>query len=156
MKMIDFDFDVVGGIVRVYAIGAKDVGRVTYYPESGQWRFSLKEGAVVIEIPVYAPSGVEFVEQQRLEAGADVYEMSLTVRIPKQGNALVARELERGEWIVVFMDSNGDIRMCGTSELPMVFASNRTITNDANYNSGVFSVVSGEPSKEIDRRAFYI
>lgn len=75
---------------------------------------------------------------------------------PKQGNALVRRELERGEWVVVFMDGNGDIRMCGTEDLPMQFASNRQITSDVNYNAGVFTCTSGEPSKVIDRRAFYV
>lgn len=158
MNRIDFDFDNVGGISRMYAIDVRGVHALTPNVLTGRYRLSLHRDAAVIEIPVYAPDSTSFSERQQLDDAGDVFHVSISGFIPRQNGAGLVQALERGSWLVIHQDANGDILLSGSVDVPLVFTSDKSSGGDGglNGNSFTFSAVEPAPSVLIDTRAFYL
>lgn len=156
MKTLEFDFDNVGGITRLYAVQTSALRRLDTNPLTGLSRLSLYPDAEVVEIPVY--NNVLFSEVQSEEDGGSVFAVQITGFIPRQENVLLISTLERSDWLVVHQDANGDILLSGTTDIPLMFASNKTTGSDGerNGNNFTFSASLPTPSVHIDNRAFYI
>ena len=157
MNRIDFDFDNVGGISRMFAIDVRGVHALTHNLLTGLYRLSLHRGAIVIEIPVYAPEATDFSERQQLDDAGEVYKVSISGFIPRQNSSLVP-QLERGSWIVVHQDANGDTLLSGSVDVPLVFTSSKSAGGDGGKNGNAFTFSGTEPSPSVllDTRAFYL
>lgn len=158
METIDFDFDNVGGISRIYAISVADVRRITPNFDGGHARLSLHQDAEPIDIPVYAPSSTVFTEIKTQEDGGDVYEVSISGLIPKLRYIDILQKLEKGDWMVVHQDANGNILLSGTKDIPLLFSSTKTTGGSDSVNGYKFNFTGKEPtpSVQIDSRAFYL
>ncbi len=158
MKTIDFDFDNVGGISRMYAIAAADVRRITPNAQGGHSRLSLHQGATPVEIPVYSPAATSFRETQTEEDGGSVYEVTISGLIPKIRYIEVVSQLEKGDWLVVHQDANGNILLSGTTDIPLMFSSSKSTggSDSVNGNNFTFTAKEPAPSIHIDSRAFYL
>ena len=156
MKTIKFNFDIVGGIAHVYAIEPANVRSINTHPITGYSRIAIVANANIIELPVYAPTATSFQENHSISKGVDIYDVSISVEIPRQNDPIILEELRKGEWLVIHQDANGDIWMSGTKDIPLRFSTSHMTDNDVNINSGTFSGKEPGASLMIDRRAFFI
>lgn len=157
MKTFDFNFDQVAGMSRIYAIPAPHIREITTDPLTGYSRLSLTTSEGIIEIPVLSQQNTIFDEQQQTKEAVNMFNVSITVFIPRHTNPALIRGLERGEWVVIHQDANGDILLSGTTDIPLTFQSHRQTTEQSpTGNYGEFTAVEPEQSIHIDRRAFYL
>lgn len=156
MKTIDFNFDNLGGISRLYAFSPDALRRIDRHPLTGLSRISLSEGATIIDLPVMGD--VVFSEKQTMEEGGDTFNVQIIGFLPKQQDVLTIQQLERGDWLVIHQDANGDILLSGTPAIPLVFASDKTTgtPEGRNGNNFIFSATEPTPSTHIDPKAFYL
>ncbi len=156
MKTIQFDFDNVGGITRVYAIPTTSFLRLRkdYINEMQYLEVRQREG--IINIPVYADTSFTFNETQSQEDGGDLWTVEIAGLIPKRYrlNEKSVRTLERGEWLVLFQDNNGDAVLAGTIEVPLRFSSARTTGTETEINGNRFTFTGkeAEPSIIVDNK----
>ena len=101
---------------------------------------------------------VIYSENQTHDDDGDRFEVQVGGFIPRQSDPLLTRQLERGEWLVVHQDCNGDILLSGTPDIPLCFSSGKTTGSptERNGNNFSFAATQAAPSVHIDRRAFYI
>jgi hypothetical protein len=156
MKTIQFDFDNVGGITQVYAIPLASFLRLRKDYINEMQYFEVKQRADIIAIPVYADSSFTFNETQRQEDGGNLWAVEIAGLIPKRYrlNEKSVRTLERGEWLVLFQDNNGDVVLAGTIEVPLRFLSARTTgtETEVNGNRFTFTGMEAEPSVIVDNK----
>ena len=157
MKKIEFNFDQVNGMSHIYAVHVDSIRDVSINPLTGLARISLTSYEDVVEIPVYSQADTSYSERQQTEEGVDRYDVAIGVFLPRHANPQIVQILERGEWMVIHQDANGDILASGTEEIPLLFASGRqTGGNTATGNYGEFTAVEPEPSLNVDPDGFYI
>ena len=157
MKTITFNHDQVNGVAHIYAIPSHAVREITYNPLNGLHRLSLLSADEIIVLPVYSPESTTFDEQQQTEEAVDTYNVTISVYIPRHVNPLITSTLEKGQWLVLHQDANGDILLSGTTDIPLTFQTHRTTSADSpSGNYAEFTAVEPTPSLHIDPRAFYI
>lgn len=156
MRTIEFNFDNVSGISAVYAIPPSDIRRLDRDYMTGLTRIVLQPDADIIHLPVYAQQQTLFSEEQQLTDGYDIYDVSLSVFIPRQNDPLLMERLERGTWLVCHQDANGDILLSGTTDIPLNFIAQRQKGGEeATGTKGVFSAQEPQRSVSVDRRAVF-
>ncbi len=127
-KILDFDFENAGGLASVFAFPAECFVRIRKDYQDGINVLELRALDKVIEIPVFCNDSFFFLEEQvHTEAGV-AYEVQLSGVIPKsmKKNDLFIQTLERGAWLVLFMDNNGVVKLAGNVEVPMFFSSSKS------------------------------
>lgn len=156
MKTIQFDFDNVGGITRIYTIPVTSFLRLRKDYINDMQYLEVKQRADIIAIPVYADSSFTFNETQSQEDGGELWTVEIAGLIPKRYklNERIVRTLERGEWFVLFQDKNGDIVLAGSIEVPLHFLSDRTTGTETEVNGNRFKFggIEAEPSVLIDNK----
>lgn len=152
MKQPIFDFDNIGGICKLYAIPLSSFLRIRKDYGADTDHLEVKQRESIIELTVWG-EGFDFVEEHINDARGDGYEISISGFIPKiSANKHIVETLERGEWLVLFQDSNGDVKLSGQEEIPMKFMSKKTTGKTyASFNniSFSFSCVQPDPSVNI-------
>lgn len=151
MKTIQFDFDNVGGITRVYAIPVTSFLRLRKDYINEKQYLEVRRRTDIVAIPVYADSSFSFNETQSQEEGGDLWTVEITGLIPKRSrlNEITVRILERGEWLVLLQDCNGDIVLAGTTEMPLRFSSARTTGTETEINGNRFTFAGVEPDPSV-------
>ena len=154
MKTIDFNFDNVGGMSRLYLIGREDVGQVAWNHQRGIARISLRDRSAVYGIDT-DNGDFSFSEKLTEDDAGPRYDVVLSGFIPRLDSVPDITVLERGEWLAVHVDGNGCILLSGTKEVPLGFHGEKTVSP---RNGIAFELKGQEPSPSvpIDRRAFYI
>jgi len=144
MKTIEFNFDNVGGMSRLYLIEAADVLRVDTNVANRCVRPVLDDFARVYNIEVYGGDDFQFTEDMTLEEGGLAYAVSISGFIPRMDNLVTVAELERGEWIAVHRDANGTVLMSGTREVPLHFISSKNTGTPSTRNGTAFRLQATE------------
>ena len=152
MKQLIFDFDNIGGVANVYAIPISSFLRIRRDYAEDTDHLEVQQREHIIELPV-AGESFDFIEEQINDARGDGYEISISGVIPQiSANKHIIEMLERGEWMVLFKDSNGNVKLSGQEEIPMKFMSKKTTGKTyASFNniSFSFSCVQPDPSVNI-------
>ena len=145
MKTIEFNFDNVGGMSRLYLIDVGGMIRVDTNATDGRVRPVLANDARVYNIEVYGGDAFQFTENMTLEDGGEAFAVSISGFIPRLDNLVTVTELERGEWIAVHRDANGTILMSGTREVPLRFVTSKSTGTPATRNATAFTLQATEP-----------
>ena len=123
MRELQFNTDNLGGVIHCYAIPPSCYA-LNYDYSSRTYTLLLVDDTDVISIPVYADGTINFAEPHGRDEHGDYWEPSVSGAIPRASleNAALLEELERGEWVVAFIDQNGIARMAGDDDTPLTFA----------------------------------
>lgn len=91
---------------------------------TGAVHLELGTGAEVIRIPVFADETFSFSEVHGTDENGEWWEPTVTGVIPKRtlGNSRLIERLERGEWLLISEDGNGELRVSGSLSSSMWFS----------------------------------
>ena len=145
MKTIDFNFDNVGGMAHLYLIEAAAISAVNTNVSSGKVLPVLDNGATIYNIKVYGDSFV-FSEVMSVEDSGDVFNVIISGFIPKLDNLVDIAKLERGEWLALHQDANGNIILSGTRDVPLRFLSSKSTGSGSAKNATAFTIQGKEPT----------
>lgn len=153
MKTIEFNFDNVGGMSRLYLIEAAGVLRVETNVANRCVRPVLDDYACVYNIEVYGGDAFQFTEDLTLNDGCEAFAVSISGFIPRMDNLVTVAELEQGEWIAVHRDANGTVLMSGTREVPLHFVTSKNTGTLSKRNATAFRLQATEamPSMIVDK-----
>ena len=149
MKTIEFSFDNIGGMSRLYLIDVAGLVRVDTNVSNGSVCPVLASGAHIYNIEVYGGDDFHFSEQMSLEDAGEAYDVNISGFIPRMDNLMTVTELERGEWLAIHKDANGTILMTGTREVPLRFITNKDTGIAASRNAVAFSLEAIEPTPSV-------
>ena len=124
MKKFEFDGFNTGGIENIiYAVPRTSFVCLQENATAGRCRLVLTRREDIAEIYTVPDTAVFSAEAVREAAGRSL-NVSITGVIPKAGlqNMQLIRELECAPHLVLFRDNNGNIRLAGTEENPLMFA----------------------------------
>ena len=146
MKTLIFDFDNVHGIANMYAVPATAISKCVRNPMTGDVILILTDSDNVIEIPTYQGDRFKTEEVHQLADGGDCWEVKISGIIPKRCalNETVIQKLERGEWLVLAQDANGEIVIYGTTDVPLKFTHSRSSGSSGELNGSAFSFSAKE------------
>ena len=127
MRRISFDFDNVGGLLDVKAYPSEMYAELKRNYATGMSTFTPEDDSRAIAIPMYAGDTFQFSEQKDVADNGVYYSTEVAGIIPKldPDNDELMEELDRGEWICVVRDNNGQLRLVGSSETPLRFDSGK-------------------------------
>ena len=127
MRRISFDFDNVGGLLDVKAYPSALFSELKRNHVNGTGVFQPHDDSAAIAIPMYADDTFQFSEEKDTADNGVFYSTEVAGVIPKidPGNEALVEELDRGEWIVLIRDNNGQMRLVGTAETPLRFDSGK-------------------------------
>ena len=145
MKTIAFDFDNVGGMSRLYLIDVAGISRVDTNVTDGRVRPVITLGTRVYKIEVYGGNDFQFSEVMSIEDGGNTFAVNISGFIPKMDNLVDMDILERGEWVAVHQDANGNILLTGTRQVPLRFVTNKNTGTASTRNATAFSLQATEP-----------
>lgn len=153
MKTIEFNFDNVGGMSRLYLIEAKGLVRMETNVANRCVRPVLDDYACVYNIEVYGGDAFQFSEEMTQEDGGEAFAVGISGFIPRMDNLVTVAELERGEWIAVHEDANGTVLMSGTREVPLHFVTSKSTGTPSARNATAFRLQATEamPSMIVDK-----
>lgn len=146
MKTIAFDFDNVGGLTHLYLIDVAGLERVDTNVSDGKVRPVIASGTRVYNIEVYAGNDFKFNETMSIEDSGNVFAVTIAGYIPRLDSLVDVDVLERGEWIAVHQDANGNILLTGTRDVPLRFVTNKSSGSAAGRNATAFSLEASEPT----------
>ena len=155
MKEIQFDFENIGGLHHCYCIPATSFAGYSLNYLTKRVVLNSVDPTVVVSIPMYADGTYSFTENHGRDAAGDYWQPTVDGIIPKGSleNASLLEELERGEWVVLAVDSNGSVRVCGDADTPLTFSTNTTTGSAPSALNGIsfsFSGKLGHPSYVVD------
>lgn len=145
MKTIDFNFDNVGGMVHLYLIDVAAIRTINTNISSGKVVPVLKQGATIYDIKVYDDQYFQFNETMSVEDTGSVWDINIQGFIPRLDNLVDIANLERGEWMALHQDANGNVILSGTKEIPLRFISTKS-TSGRNATAFSLSAKGPEPS----------
>ena len=127
MRRISFDYDNVGGLLDVKAYPSEMFSELRRNYATGMSTFTPEDDSHAIAIPMYADDTFQFSEQKDTADNGVYYSTEIGGVIPKldPNNDALMEELDRGEWICVIKDNNGQMRLVGSSETPLRFDSGK-------------------------------
>lgn len=127
MRRITFDFDNVGGLLDVVAYPSVMFSELKRNYVTNMGVFEPNDDSQAIAIPMYADDTFQFSEEKDTADNGVYYSTEVAGIIPKiePGNEALIEELDRGEWICVIKDNNGQMRLVGSSETPLRFDSGK-------------------------------
>jgi hypothetical protein len=130
MKKVVFDFcGNLGGITRLYAIPWDTFRGLSHDYTKGLSYLNVLDCDEVIEI-YCTEDTLNFTEEKTQPGSGATYRPVLTGIIPKENrpNRELLTRLECNAWLVLFRDSNGNIRLAGDGERETLMVFNRTST----------------------------
>ena len=139
MKRVNFDFDNIGGLSKVFAIPPDSFVRIrTDYVDNTK-SLELRRRENIIEIPIYADDTFSYTEEQLDSDAGDGYSILIEGVIPKHSNInnKVVEDLERGVWLILTEDNNGVVRLSGDDNVKLKFISNKTTGKKATIRNGI-------------------
>ncbi len=150
MKTITFNRDNIGGLSLCVAI-PPDSFDLTYDYVSHEYTLGVLSDADLIEIPCNADGTFSFTESHGRDEHGDYWTPLASGRIPRQDkeNTELIEILARGEWVVLCIDSNGQLRLCGDEQTPLTFSTDETtgaLPSDMNHVAFSFTGKLGHPS----------
>lgn len=151
MKAINYDFDNLGGLLKLYAIPPSSFVRVIQEYASQQNRLELRNREDIMEIPVYADSTYSYSEDKEVNDAGDCWNVSIEGVIPKtcSGNHRMLETLERELWYVLAVDGNGEAHWCGQEDALLIFNTHKSSGKSAADRNGTtftFSCIQDEPT----------
>ena len=151
MIELNFDFSTVGGVANIYAIPLSSYSGVSMNYATGNRYLTLLNTTGVIKIPRFADETFSFEETHGRDEHGDYWDPLVRGVIPNASldNASVIEELERGEWIVLTVDHNGAVRVCGDGDTRLSFsttASTGSTYADRNHTAFELRGRLGHPS----------
>lgn len=151
MKTLKFDFNNMGGCCRLFAIPPTSFLRIREDYVNGLHYIECTNYDDIIDIPVNADGTFYFNENHSSEDAGDGYSVEIGGVIPKLmvENAEDMEILERGEWYVLFMDNNDDVKLAGDEDVKLKFISQKTtglLSADRNQIAFTFSCLQTNPS----------
>ncbi len=123
MKTMTFDFDNVGGLSHLYLIEASKVTAINKNVNDG--RVVPVFSGTVYNIIVYG-SGFAFEENMSLTDQGNIFDVKIDGFIPRLENIIDIATLEKGQWIAIHQDSNGNVLLSGTRDIPLRFISKKS------------------------------
>ena len=152
MKTLNFDYDNLGGVIRLFAIPAVSFLRIREDYVSGLKYPELRKRELIIDIPVYADDSFSIDEEHKLTNQGDTYDTAVSGIIPKmcRVNATTLEILERGEWMVLTQDSNGEVRLTGSPENLLKFTCKKSTGKTKAARNGIeFSFAATLPQTSV-------
>lgn len=144
MKTIDFNFDNVGGLSQLYLIEAAAVTSINTNVSSGKVRPVVASNASIYNIKVYGES-FRFSETMSIEDSGNVFDVIIEGFIPRLDNLNDVARLERGRWIAMHQDANGNIILSGSRDIPLRFVSTKDTGSTSSRNATGFRLLAKEP-----------
>jgi hypothetical protein len=151
MKVINYDFENIGGLLQVIAVSPTSFLRIRKDYNAGLNYLELRDRENIISIPVYANDTYIYNEDKEVNDAGDCWNVSIEGVIPKLSsvNNQLMETLERGLWYVLAVDGNGQVHWCGQEDALMLFATNKTSgrsVSERNGTSFTFTCVQDEPT----------
>lgn len=151
MKVINYDFENIGGVLQVFAVPPTSFSSILEDHMNGLFSVELRNKKNIISIPVYANDTYSFDENKSVTDAGDTWNVSVEGVIPKlySYNKKLIETLERGLWYVLAVDNNGEVHWCGQEEALMQFNTAKTSGQsvaDRNGTTFTFSCVQDEPT----------
>lgn len=140
MKTIDFDFNNVGGMSRLYLIDIAGLVRCDVNVKNRHVRPVLTSENMMYNIGVLSGDDFVFTENLLQEDGGEVFDVAISGFLPKMNNLVTVSILERKEWIAVHQDANGNIMVSGTKEMPLRFITSKTTGTTQTRNATAFTI----------------
>ena len=143
MKSINFDFDNLGGLSKIYAIPPSSFVRIRTDYDDNTRSLELRRRDGIIEIPLYCDDSFLFSEELLDNDAGDGYSVSIEGVIPKHSlmNSRDIEILERGSWYILSEDSNGTVRLSGDENVLMKFITKKSTGKKPGSRNGIsFSV----------------
>lgn len=157
MREICLKSDNVSGLSRIIAIPVAVFNRLK---RVGLAQIvSVADETSLVKVPIADDMSFVFDEQQRVEDGSNLYEITISGFIPRvDSSPNLLLDLERGEWLVFCSDNNGAHRLCGTKLVPMRFVSHRSTGGSSGMNCNRFSFQCTQemPTEIVDDTRFVI
>lgn len=152
MKTIDFSFDNVGGMARMYLLPAAGLLRVDTDAADGSALPVLVPGITIYNIEVWGGESFRFTEPMEMQFGEATFNPSISGFIPRLDNLQEIAELEQGEWICVHQDANGTVLMSGTKDVPLRFVTEKGSGTPSGRNATAFTLqaTEAEPSRQVN------
>lgn len=127
MRRITFDYDNVGGLLDVVAYPSSMFSELKRNYATFISTFQPNDDSQAIAVPMYADGTFQFTEQKEVADNGVYYDTEIAGIIPKLEpvNDVLIEELDRGEWICLIKDNNGQLRLVGTNETPLRFDSGK-------------------------------
>lgn len=154
MKTIDFSFDNVGGMSRLWLIGAGNVLRLDRNFVQDVWRLSLRTREEVYRLDT-TQGDYSFTERLTEDEKGRRYEVFIGGFVPRLDHVCEVERLERGAWLALHIDGNGCILLSGTPSFPLRFSGQKTQKPSNGTNFELRGTLPG-PSLRVDGRAFYL
>lgn len=136
MKAISYNPSSVGGLSNIYAIHVENFIKVAVNLQTKKKTVIVKDLNDVIELPCFEDRSA-YKEDESMEEAGKLYTIEINGFIP--GNAtdvITRRRLERGQWLVMHQDANGNVLLSGTQDNPLIFRSSRTSGGSRSASSG--------------------
>lgn len=151
MKVINYDFENIGGLLQVIAVPPTSFLRIRKDYNVGLNYLELRDRENIISIPVYANDTYVYNEDKEVNDAGDCWNVSVEGVIPKLSsvNHQLMETLERGLWYVLAVDGNGQVHWCGQEDALMLFATNKTsgrAVSERNGTSFTFTCIQDEPT----------
>lgn len=151
MKVINYDFDNIGGLLQLFAVSPSSFVRIRQeYAEQKNY-LELRNRDDIIALPVYANDTYSYSEDKETNDAGDCWNVSIEGVIPKTHsyNHQLLETLERGLWYVLAVDSNGEAHWCGQEDALLIFNTKKSSGKspaDRNGTSFTFSCIQDEPT----------
>ena len=144
MKSINFDFDNLGGLSKIYAIPPSSFVRIRTDYDDNTRSLELRRRDGIIEIPLYCDDSFLFSEELLDNDAGDGYSVSIEGVIPKHSlmNSRDIEILERGSWYILSEDSNGTVRLSGDENVLMKFITKKSTGKKPGSRNGINFLVS--------------
>lgn len=151
MKIINYDFENIGGLLQVIAVPPSSFLRVRKDYVTSLNYLELRNRDGIISLPIYADDTYSFSEDKENGDAGDAWSVRVEGVIPKLSpvNRELLEVLERGLWYVLAVDGNGEVHWCGQEEALLQFNTNKTSGQTATNRNGTtftFSCVQDEPT----------
>lgn len=136
MKVISYNSGNVGGLSNIYAIPVSDFVKVAINLQTKNKTVIVKDLNKVVELPCFEDRSA-YKEDESLEEGGKLYTTEINGFISGNTTDVITRRwLERGQWLVLHQDANGNILLSGTKDCPLLFRSSRTTGGNRAASSG--------------------
>lgn len=136
MKVISYNPSTVGGLSNIYAIPVENFVKVAVNLQTKKKSVIVKDLNDVIELPCFEDRSA-YKEDESMEEAGKLYTIEINGFIP--GNAtdvITRRRLERGQWLVMHQDANGNVLLSGSKNCPLLFRSSRASGGSRVASSG--------------------
>lgn len=141
MKRLEITCGNVGGVAKAYAVPVDEFVGINVNRLTGKFTVSIEEGGNLIELAV--PEGaISFRETGSEGDNGKMYDVAIDVDVPNNNkdNDSIIDTLVNGQWLLIFQDSNGIVRLAGTKSIPLsCIEDNTTGRNHEEYSKNTLN-----------------